>query len=397
MNIGEATLSYKRWLARSLPADAPLDLDAIAYKDEAMKESAFPFLRATFYRWAQQWQNEAGDLAKAPRVLAVGDLHVENFGTWRDRDQNWIWGINDFDEAWELPWTSDLVRLGVSASLAVKEGGVDLSTKDLCASLLRGYGAGLMISSGAPFNLAQAPKRLIDLVEKAADLGKKSKSGKTSKAEEKFWKNFDEADTKWQPAPSIPKGARQALESALPPGAEILEFRKQSGPYSKEGRKPAGLGSLGRQRYAMIFQDSAGRQMRETKVTLPSAVTWAAKLPGEEIKISALLSNARRFPDPYFAVKGAWAVRRIAPDAVKIGFEKLEKDGIGAEDLMILFESMGRETANIHLGSSTYPDVLADLTKRADRDVEWYVNAVKHWREQVRDDLDRWQKIEPED
>ena len=32
-------------------------------------------------------------------VLAVGDLHVENFGTWRDTEGRLIWGINDFDEA----------------------------------------------------------------------------------------------------------------------------------------------------------------------------------------------------------------------------------------------------------------------------------------------------------
>ena len=31
--------------------------------------------------------------------LSVGDLHVENFGTWRDSEGRLIWGINDFDEA----------------------------------------------------------------------------------------------------------------------------------------------------------------------------------------------------------------------------------------------------------------------------------------------------------
>ena len=57
-------------------------------------------------------------LARAPRALAVGDLHVENFGTWRDVEGRLIWGINDFDEAWRLPYTNDLVRLATSALLA---------------------------------------------------------------------------------------------------------------------------------------------------------------------------------------------------------------------------------------------------------------------------------------
>src|SRR5260370_32652719 len=47
-------------------------------------------------------------------VLAVGDLHVENFGTWRDAEGRLTWGVNDFDEAYPLPYTIDLARLATS-------------------------------------------------------------------------------------------------------------------------------------------------------------------------------------------------------------------------------------------------------------------------------------------
>ena len=60
-----------------IPSDVKL-------KHRNMALSAFPFLRATFYRWAQWWPVVCPELARAPQVLAVGDLHVENFGTWRD-------------------------------------------------------------------------------------------------------------------------------------------------------------------------------------------------------------------------------------------------------------------------------------------------------------------------
>ena len=53
-------------------------------------------------------------------MLGVGDLHVENFGTWRDAEGRLIWGINDFDEACPMPYTIDLVRLAASADLAIK-------------------------------------------------------------------------------------------------------------------------------------------------------------------------------------------------------------------------------------------------------------------------------------
>ena len=51
-----------------------------------MRESPFVFLRATFYWWIQRRQSLGGQVADAPRSLAVGDLHVENFGTWRDAE-----------------------------------------------------------------------------------------------------------------------------------------------------------------------------------------------------------------------------------------------------------------------------------------------------------------------
>jgi uncharacterized protein (DUF2252 family) len=43
------------------------------------------------------------DIARVTTVLAVGDLHADNFGTWRDREGRLIWGINDFYDAYLLP------------------------------------------------------------------------------------------------------------------------------------------------------------------------------------------------------------------------------------------------------------------------------------------------------
>src|SRR5258707_761118 len=96
MNIHQATTSYEKWVSSCIPVDR----HAIIFKHKQMAIGLFPFLRATFYRWAQIWREEAGDAATAPSLLAVGDLHLENFGTWRDTEGRLIWGINDFDEAY---------------------------------------------------------------------------------------------------------------------------------------------------------------------------------------------------------------------------------------------------------------------------------------------------------
>jgi uncharacterized protein (DUF2252 family) len=111
MDIIAATRGYEDWLAAALPA--PLYQVDLSYKHRRMADPAdpFPFFRGTYYRWVRLFPAACPPLAAAPRVLAVGDLHVENFGTWRDADGRLCWGVNDFDEADHLPYTQDLVRL----------------------------------------------------------------------------------------------------------------------------------------------------------------------------------------------------------------------------------------------------------------------------------------------
>ena len=41
-----------------------------------MRESCFAFLCATCYRWVDQFPLECSDLAGAPVVTAIGDLHL---------------------------------------------------------------------------------------------------------------------------------------------------------------------------------------------------------------------------------------------------------------------------------------------------------------------------------
>jgi Uncharacterized protein conserved in bacteria (DUF2252) len=100
-DIVRSTRAYETWLAsRTRVVSADLRL-----KHLRMAESPFGFLRATFYRWLQRWSALPASLVGAPEVIAVGDLHVENFGTWRDAEGRLIWGVNDVDEACVLPYT----------------------------------------------------------------------------------------------------------------------------------------------------------------------------------------------------------------------------------------------------------------------------------------------------
>ena len=115
MDILIATKNYEQWLSSQIQ----LVLADLRHKHSAMATDPFSFLRATYYRWAQQFLEMKTPISQAPNVLAVGDLHLENFGTWRDGLGRLAWGINDFDDAFPLPYTNDLVRLATSTLLSI--------------------------------------------------------------------------------------------------------------------------------------------------------------------------------------------------------------------------------------------------------------------------------------
>src|SRR5271156_4372311 len=151
MNIIKATKKYEDWLRFHIRIVEP----DLRFKHEQMAASLFPFFRATFYRWLQIWPEECADLAKVPHILSVGDLHVENFGTWRDTEGRLVWGVNDFDEANVFPYTMDLVRLATSALLAAQEQRLDMKPKESAAAILDGYEPP-MTEGGRPFVLSES-------------------------------------------------------------------------------------------------------------------------------------------------------------------------------------------------------------------------------------------------
>src|SRR5580658_7081058 len=245
MDILATTAAYERWLAGRLPV-LRSDLEL---KHRLMAADVFSFLRATFYRWAQQWPETCAELGAAPKVLAVGDLHVENFGTWRDAEGRLIWGVNDFDETVVLPYTQDLVRLGTSALLAAQESQLRLSGRSACAAIVEGYGESLSEGGGAAV-LAERYRWLRDLA--IARL----------KDQRPFWDHMRALRT--VSARAEPR-ARRLLQAAMP--CRGLDVRIV--------HRAAGAGSLGRQRLVALANWHGGMIAREAKPLAPSAWLWA--------------------------------------------------------------------------------------------------------------------------
>jgi uncharacterized protein (DUF2252 family) len=356
MDVLESTRGYERWLARTIPLlRADLDL-----KHRLMAQDAFSFLRATFYRWSQLWPEECADLAGAPEVLAVGDLHIENFGTWRDAEGRLIWGINDFDETATLPYTQDLVRLGTSALIAIEESRLCLSVRRACAAILEGYSESMQ-AGGDCLVLAERYRWLRDLA--VARL----------KDQRPFWQHLRSL----RPAPGrAPARARKLLRAALPAGS--LDVRTV--------HRQAGLGSLGRQRLVALGRWHGAMVAREAKPLAPSAWLWARKARLRPTRYGEIIRRAVRVPDPCLSLHGEWLIRRLAPDCSRIELSSLPR----SRDEDRLLWMMGWEAANVHLGSpGQRARILSDLRRRNGR---WLSQAAGHMAQAVERDWRKWRK-----
>jgi hypothetical protein len=355
-HIGECTKRYEAWLASLIP----LIEEDVRLKHTQMKKALFPFMRATFYRWAEVWPQVCGDLCSAPETLAVGDLHIENFGTWRDSDGRLIWGVNDFDEAAWLPCTLDLTRLVASANMAIDAEHIALDRKNACEAVLAGYRKGLE-AGGRPFVLAEGHAAL------------RSMARHRLANPEEFW---DKLSGLHPIKGGIPGSARKAIARMLPhpdvPHAIV--------------HRVAGLGSLGRQRFVAIGEWKGGKIAREAKALAPSACVWASGGKGSQrILYQEMLDRAVRCADPWVRLRGRWIVRRLAPDCSRIELSALPKE----RDEIRLLEAMGWETANVHLGTAKARDILKDLKKRPRA---WLYAAARQMVDATTSDWERWRK-----
>ena len=376
-DINDSIEVYEKWLCQQPNADD----STIKKKAKKIREGgAFALLRATFHRWVERWAAARKNLlgTKAPVVLAVGDLHADNFGTWHDVHRRRVWGVNDFDEACDLPFTSDLVRLAVSIAL-VREESVDAVASERSAALLEGY-RGHLSTNGSPiFPDAVGCEALHELLVPAS--------------EDDFWdKMADESDFEPRDRPELETkqpGVAACFAAILPTERERRYFRV---------KKAVGLGSLGRRRYRMVVDPDGERRCFEAKALVPSASALLDPKARQQSLTGEMLRRAIRSPDAVLRVREAaperWLVREVGPEFLKIEIGDLAEKApaLLARHQHALFRWMGAETANIHLGSATRDTLLEALDRLP---TDWLENDAALLEEGMREDWDAWKKANP--
>jgi Uncharacterized protein conserved in bacteria (DUF2252) len=331
----EVIADYERWLDERVPTVAA----GRRQKHQRMRESPFAFLRGSY----PVWLVHTADAVQGQPVLAVGDLHVDNFGTWRTADGGPGWGVNDLDEATSLPFASDLIRLATSALVA--EGPQSGNRHTIADAVLAGYRRGLE-SPGAPPDAPEIPE----------DVG--------------FWARIDALPDASDPPPDIIR----LLAAALPPNAEAQRIASRI----------AGLGSRDHLRYVVIATDGTDRLAREAKVLAPPATAWRDRTSAQVgTTAAAIAREARHDGDPTLHFQDGVVIRRLAPDCGRVELAHVPRRHARSD----LLRAMGQATASLHLGSVDAPELLEALDARP---AGWLADDIETMRHHTEHDWRRW-------
>ncbi len=256
--------------ARILRFNEGRDPERLDMKYEAMRQSPFAFFRGTCHLFWEDWPRDS-PLNSAPVTWVCGDLHFENFGTYKGDNRLVYFDINDFDEAVLAACTFDVTRYLTSLLVGAKMLRLDRpQARRLGKAFLDAYVAALVVGKarwveratatgmvGALLRALKARKRrqllkrrtTVEDGRRRLRLDGKHALPATREARRKV-KAFMVAFTERQPKPRFFK---------------VLDV----------ARRIAGTGSLGVERYAILVEGKGSpdrNYLLDLKEARPSAV-----------------------------------------------------------------------------------------------------------------------------
>jgi uncharacterized protein (DUF2252 family) len=257
--------------------------ELLALKRRKMAQSAFAFYRGTGDLFYARWLKPLLRIA-APSVWLNGDMHLENFGTYRGDNRLTYFDIGDFDDAARGPAVIDLLRFATGIILAAPQLG--LARKD--AKALAGHGLAryrAALADGKPRWLERRTATgaigdlLRDLERRSqADLLEKRTVLKNGKRRLRFDTGKAIKLGKVEASAIIQAIARFARRRAHPEFFEVLDV----------AQRVAGLGALGRPRYVALIKGNGGKDGQ-------SLIDLKAQ-PGSAL-VKALTKARHRQPD----------------------------------------------------------------------------------------------------
>jgi hypothetical protein len=306
---------YELWRARRIPV---IEAD-VQLKYARMAQSPWWLARGSYHRYVTQFAGLLPDLAGAPVAVSVGDLHVENFGTWRDRAGRLVWGVRGLDEVDLLPYTADLVRLAATAALAAADGRLGCPPDQVSPAILAGWSERIAARHPEPFVLGAAHA---DLYNAHAGALRDPVSFEAAVGE---LAPFERA---------LPKPAARMLASVTPPGDFRVHFK----------RAETDSNCLGARRIIAVGTMDGGLLAREIK-QLPGPVSMWAQPKRTQLSglVSAIDAARGVAAEPWRRQSRKWVVRGLDGALTDLALPN------PLIDPLALLAKMGAEAANLHL------------------------------------------------
>ena len=353
--------------------NAGRDPERLAMKYRNMRTSAFVYLRATCHLYPAQLPDVKA-LAKAPAIWSSGDLHLENFGSYKGDNRLTYFDINDFDESALIPASWDVVRLLTSIRLASAEEQLKAGTvRELLDALLAAYFRELQHGSARWLERDTATGPVRELLESVGD-----------RKREDF---LDSRTVKRGKKRKLLVDGKKALAADDKEHAHVTTFmesfaKTQADPDFFEvldvARRIAGNGSLGLTRFVVLVRGNGSpdsNYLLDLKQAAPSALAPALTLKqpvwaSEGERVVAVTRRAQAIPVAFLhAVRlngEDFVLRDLQPSADRVSFtQKDADDASGGDHLRSLMSSIGQCTAWSHLrasgrqGSATADELIA--------------------------------------
>lgn len=222
--------------------------ERLRLKYEALCTGAFRFLRGTCHLFYEDWPRRT-PLNSAPHTWISGDLHLENFGSYKGDDRIIYFDINDFDEAVLAPCTFELARFATSVLLGAQDFGAGKAeAAQLVRHFLDAYGHALGRGKARRVERLVAEGLVRDLLD--ALLRRTRIELLDRRTERRGGKRQLKLDRRALPASPAQRRAVSALLTSY------ARTQKSPGFFRvlDVARRVAGTGSLGVQRYVVLVE-----------------------------------------------------------------------------------------------------------------------------------------------
>ncbi|HVB03525.1 MAG TPA: DUF2252 family protein [Chitinophagaceae bacterium] len=224
--------------------------DILPLKYAAMGQNPFRFLRGTCHLFYEDFSQKA-QIPDERRVWICGDLHLENFGTYKGDNRLVYFDLNDFDEAVLAPPSWELARLLCSIHVAMHTMGLPAREGDqLARRCLQQY-----------TNVLQEGKALVSEAATSHGLLKYFIRQVTRRTQKSFIKSHTRPGKHpahllcdGEKAFSLPANRKKEIASLIENWSKNQTKSHKSYRILDVAQRIAGTGSLGLERYILLAE-----------------------------------------------------------------------------------------------------------------------------------------------